>query len=139
MKPLKNPAPIGKQTPVSPARDGERGAGRFKAIVWTLILASFVYVSVKVVPILFSEYQFQDGIQSIARYGSANRQSLELISQSVLKEAQKDDLPLEAKDIKVEATNGNVRISADYSITVDLHVYQWTLNFHPAASNSALF
>jgi hypothetical protein len=31
-----------------------------------------------------------------------------------------------------------VQISASYSITVDLQVYQWTLNFHPTASNSAI-
>jgi hypothetical protein len=27
----------------------------------------------------------------------------------------------------------------DYSVTVDLHVYQWTLNFHPTVTNNALF
>jgi hypothetical protein len=27
----------------------------------------------------------------------------------------------------------------DYSVTVDLGVYQWTLNFHPTATNNALF
>ena len=31
---------------------------------------------------------------------------------------------------------GNVRISAPYSVTVDLHVYQWTLNFIPARATT---
>ena len=139
MEPFESFRSTGKEALVSPTRGGERGAGKLKAIIWTLILVSFIYVSAKIVPVLFSEYEFQDGIQSIARYASANRQSLEQIGPAVLKEAQKDDVPIEAKDIKVAATNGNVRISADYSVMVDLRVYQWTLNFHPAVNNNALF
>jgi cell division protein FtsL len=139
MKTFPSPKTTGKNATGCPTRNRQRGAGRIKAIIWTLILASFIYVSVKVVPILFNEYQFQDGIQTIARYASANRQSLEQINQAVLKEAEKDDLPIGANDIKVEAASGNVHISADYSVTVDLKVYQWTLNFHPAVVNNALY
>jgi hypothetical protein len=121
-----------------PKRDKQRGAGRFKAIVWTLILATFVYVCVKVVPELVNEYQFQDGIQTIARFASVNHQPVEQIRAAVLKEAQKDGVPVAAEDLKIESVGGNIRIKADYSITIDLMVYQWTLNFHPAASNDSL-
>jgi hypothetical protein len=119
-------------------RDGERGAGRMKAIVWTLVLAAFVYVTVKVLPALISEFEFQDGVQTIARFATATRQTPEQIRAAILKEAQKDDVPLEAGDVKVEAVSGNVRINVDYSVTVDLTVYQWTLNFHPKISNDSL-
>jgi hypothetical protein len=96
-------------------------------------------VSVKVIPALINEYQFQDGIQTIARFATMNRQTPDQIREAVLKEAQKDNLAIGAEDIKVEATNGNVKINADYSVVVDLAVYQWTLNFHPSVSNNALF
>ena len=129
---------LGPGREASEIRTRERGAGHLKAIVWTLILASLVYVAVKVIPILVNEYQFQDGMQSIARFASVNRQTNEQIRQYVLKEAEKDDLPVRAEDIKVEGSSGNVRIRADFSVTVDLKVYQWTLNFHPAVSNDAL-
>lgn len=117
---------------------GERGAGRLKAIIWTLILAGFIFTCVKVIPVLVNEYELQDGMQTIARFASVNRQSPGDIQKAVLAEAQKDSVPLEADDIKVEAVNGNIRIHADYSVTVDLLVYRWTLNFHPEASNNAL-
>jgi Domain of unknown function (DUF4845) len=120
-------------------RDGERGAGNLKAIVWTLILAMMIYAGVKVVPVLIDEYQFQDSIQTIARFASANRQSVEQIRKDVANEALKNNLPIAPEDIHIEARNGNIKINADYSVMVDLKVYQWTLNFHPAASNSALF
>ena len=97
-----------------------------------------IYGAVLVIPVLINEYQFQDSLQEIARFASVNRKSNEQIRQSVLEEAQKEDLPVQAEDIKVEGNSGNVHINVDYSVTVDLKVYQWTLNFHPAASNASL-
>lgn len=91
-----------------------------------------------VLPILVNEYQFQDALVNIARFASVNRRSSDLIQKDVLAEAQKEDLPVRAEDIKVESTAGNIRINVDYSVTVDLKVYQWTLNFHPSAGNASL-
>ena len=121
-----------------PARKPERGAGHFKAILWLLAFAAFVYVMVKVVPVLVDNFQFQDGVQNIARFASATRQTTEQIRAAVLKEAQKDDVPIDEKDVKIDAVSGNVRITVDYSVTVDLTVYQWTLNFHPSVGNDSL-
>ena len=66
------------------------------------------------------------------------RQTPEQIRSAILKEAEKDDVPIDANDVKVQAVNGNVKIKVDYSVTVDLTVYQWTLNFHPSISNDSL-
>jgi Domain of unknown function (DUF4845) len=120
-------------------RNREKGAGALKAIIWTAILASVVFVGFKVTPLLIDEYQFQDGIQTIARMASLNRPTPDKIRQSVLTEAVKDELQIAPEDVHIESAGGNVRISADYSVIVDLKVYQWTLNFHPSASNNALF
>lgn len=119
-------------------RNGERGAGKTKAIIWTMILAAFIYAAAMMLPVLINEYQFQDSLQSIARFASVNRKNADQIRQAVLEEAQKEDLPVQAEDVKVVSNSGNIRIDVDYSVTVDLKVYQWTLNFHPAASNASL-
>jgi len=119
-------------------RRGESGKGHLKAIVWTMILVAFIYSAALILPVLINEYQFQDTLQDIARYASVNRKNNDQVRQAVLAEAQKEDLPVEAEDIKVEGNAGNIHINVDYSVTVDLKVYQWTLNFHPAASNVAL-
>ena len=120
-------------------RGGDKGAGHLKAIVWTLILVSIGYVGFKVVPLLINEYEFQDGIQTIARMASVNRPESEKIRKAVLQEAAKDELSIRPEDIQVESAGGNIHISANYSVTVDLKVYQWTLNFNPTATNNALF
>jgi hypothetical protein len=119
-------------------RNKENGAGHIKAIVWTLILAAFIYVTAMTVPVLINEYQFQDSLDQIARFSSVGHKSNSDVEKAVLDEAQKEDLPIQAEDIKVAGTGGNVHINVDYSVTVDLKVYQLTLNFHPASSNSAI-
>lgn len=120
-------------------REGrERGAGRLKAIVWLAILGVFVYVCIKVVPVLLNEYQFQDTMQSTARLATINRQSADDIHKSLVQEAEAKAIPVQPENIHVTADGGNVKISADYTVTVDLQVYQLTLNLHPSASNNAL-
>jgi|SRR5665213_183830 len=119
-------------------RNAESGAGHMKAIVWTLVLASFIYITAMTMPVLINEYQFQDSLDEIARFSSVGHKSNADVQKAVLEEAQKEDLPIQADDIKVAGTGGNVHINVDYSVTVDLKVYQLTLNFHPAASNSAI-
>jgi Domain of unknown function (DUF4845) len=125
-------------THIRPRGGSERGAGNLKAIVWTAILVAFIYGAAMVLPVLINEYQFQDSLQSIARFASVNRKDADQVKKAVLDAAEKEDLPIQAEDVKVEDHGGNVRINVDYSVTVDLKVYQWTLNFHPEASNASL-
>ncbi len=110
-----------------------------KAVVWTAILVAFIYVAAMAIPVLINNYQFQDTLDGIARYASVNHRTNDQIQKAVLDEAQKEDLPIELEDIKVAGAAGNVHINVDYSVVIDLKVFQWTVNFHPAASNSALF
>jgi hypothetical protein len=102
------------------------------------VVVSVIYVGVKVIPILVNNMQFQDAIESTARFASVNRQTADDIRTAVLKEADNDDIPIAAQDIHVKGDGGRVEIAADYSVTVNLGVYQWTLNFHPYAKNNPL-
>jgi hypothetical protein len=88
--------------------------------------------------VYFADYEFQDSMQTTARFASVNRQTPDQIRRAILKEADRLEVPVQLQDIKVADHNGRIDINADYSVTVDLHVYQWTLNFHPSASNSNL-
>jgi hypothetical protein len=128
------PAGLGPMAP----RDRQRGEGRLKAVIVLAILAGTIYVGVKVIPVLISNYEFQDALESTARLATVNRQSAEDIRTAVLKEAQSEEIPIAAEDIHVKDDGGHVEISADYSVTVDLRVYQWTLNFHPNAMNNPI-
>jgi hypothetical protein len=109
-----------------------------KTVIWLLILILCIFVGIKVVPVLFSGYEFEDAMKTEARYASVNRNSPDDIRKNLLQEAKKDDLPVMPEDIKVTAQGGEVQIEANYSITVDLQFYQWTLNFHPSVINNPI-
>jgi hypothetical protein len=119
-------------------RHRQAGSSRLKAIVWTGLLVAFVYVCFRVVPLYVTDFQFRDSMETAARFASVNRMSPEDIRKNLLKEAEAAEMPLRLEDIKVSNRNGRIDIEADYTVVVDLHLYQWKLNFHPSASNSRL-
>jgi len=52
----------------------------------------------QITPPLINDFEFQDGVQTIARFATATRQAPEQIRAAILKEAEKDDVPIDAKD-----------------------------------------
>jgi predicted membrane protein len=119
-------------------RNRQAGSSSLKALLWTGLLIAFLYVCFRVVPVYVDDFQFRDSMESAARFASVNHLSSDDIRRNLLKEAEKSDMPLKLEDIKVSTHNGRIDIEANYSVTVDLHVYQWTLNFHPSVSNNRL-
>jgi hypothetical protein len=132
----------GKGQSLAGSREAEshrqRGSSRVKAVLFLALLLCMIYAGIKVIPVLINNYQFQDALDSTARFASVNRQTADDIRVAVLKEAQNEDIPIAANDIHVKGDAGHVEIAADYSVTVNLVVYQWTLNFHPYAKNNPI-
>ena len=119
-------------------RNQQAGSSSIKALLWTGLLVAFIYVCFRVVPLYVADFQFRDSMMSQARFASVNHISPDDIRKNLFQEAQRAEMPVKLNDIKVANQNGRVDIEANYSVTVDLHVYQWTLNFHPSASNNRL-
>jgi len=122
------------------SRRGSRGAGRLKAIFWLLVLAAGAYVGFKVVPILISNYQLQDYLNTTARFATVNRRSDEDIREDIYREIQKRDIPARREDNKIsENTMRGVRISVEYTVPVDLKAYQWNMHFNPSTDNRSIY
>jgi predicted membrane protein len=117
----------------------QRGEGKLKAIIYTVILVSAVYAAVKVVPAYVAEYQLNDKMQEQARFAVVNRYNEDQIREIIFKEVQDLDIPAKREDIKVSATRSEVRISLDYTVPVDLMVYKMDLHFTPSSQNKSLY
>jgi predicted membrane protein len=103
------------------------------------IVATAIYVSWKVVPVYISNYQFQEAIDDSARMAAVNAQkSEEDLRIGLFEQAQSLKLPLRPEDIKVQRGNGEVMITADYSVHVELPVYPLDFSFHPSSNRQAL-
>jgi hypothetical protein len=124
-------------------RDGvklrlERGAGTIKAILWTVLLIYGAFVAYKILPAYVAEYQLQDKMQEQAKFAVVNRYPEEQIRDSIFKVVKDLDIPVKREEIKITATQDVVRIACDYTIPVDLLVYQMNLHFTPSSENKNL-
>jgi hypothetical protein len=124
----------------APARGrSERGAGKLKAVLYTVIIVLIVYTAFKIVPVYIQDYQLSDKMQEQARFAVVNRYTEEQIRDNVFKVAQELEIPIKRDTIKVFNTNAVVRISLEYRVPVDLFFYHLDLHFSPSSENKALF
>jgi hypothetical protein len=139
--------PVSGETLVLHAKIGEyrvlplrsqRGGGTVKAIIWTAILIYGAFVAYKILPAYVAEYQLADKMQEQARYANVNRYNEEQVRDNIFKVVKDLEIPVKREDIKVVANQDLVKISMDYTIPVDLLVYQLNLHFTPTSENKSL-
>ena len=114
---------------------GERGEGKFKAILVTAVLLFIAYAAFKMVPPYVDEYQLNDTMQETAKFASVTRSNEEQIRATVFRKVEELGIPAKKEDVKVTAVNGRVSISLDYTVPIDLMVYKFDLHFTPSTSN----
>ncbi len=119
--------------PGKESQRSQRGAGKLKAIIYTVILVVGVYMAFKIVPLYVADYQLKDKMGEQARFAVVNRYSDEQIRDVIFKTVQDLDIPAKREDFKVEHTNHGLRISLDYTAPVDFMVYQTDWNFAPSS------
>ena len=118
--------------------------GTIKLILTLGLLALGVWVSAELIPPFFSNYEFQDTLDTEARLGTYSSKGEEVIRDEVFRKAQDLELPLTKDDIRVQRTgggmgNGSVMISTDYSVHVELPGYPMDHHFHHESNNKGTF
>jgi hypothetical protein len=116
----------------------ERGEGKLKALVVTGLLVLAIIAGVKVIPPYVAEYQLNDKIQEIARFGIVNHDSEEQIREKVFRTIQELEIPARKEDIKVSAGSSRVTITVDYTVPVDILMYHVDLHFTPSSENRSI-
>jgi YbbR domain-containing protein len=117
--------------------------GSIRMFIGVFVIVGGIYVSIKVVPPYFNNYQFQDWIKQEATHDSYVAKSEGDIRQDVLKKSQEYDIPLTEEGIHVVRSgnqfSGNVSINAPYVIHVDLPGYPLDLHFNVSTENKGVF
>lgn len=119
--------------PLQSSRRSQRGEGRLKAIIYTVILVTLVFVAVKLVPLYVAEYQLQDKMNEQAKFAVVNRYTEDQIRDILMKVIQDLDIPATRDDIKMASTNHGVSISISYTVPVDFLVYKTDITFAPTS------
>jgi hypothetical protein len=116
----------------------ERGGSKMNTILTLAILGFLIFTGVKIVPAFFSKYQIQDAIETESRFAIVNHKGEDEVREDVWKKVQELEIPATKESIKVNVQQRDITISLDYSIPIDLKVYQFNLEFHPHADNHTL-
>jgi hypothetical protein len=108
----------------------ERGEGRIGTLFGILVLALFIYLGVKVVPILINVYEFRDSIEEQARFAAMPRHDEEVVRHNILVKARELDLPVGAKDIIVNRSSTRIDIKVKYTVPIvtPVYTYKWDLD-----------
>src|SRR5258706_14236550 len=106
----------------SSSKRSQRGEGRLKAIIYTVILFAGVFAAVKIVPVYVAEYQLSDKITEQARFAVVNHYTEDQIRESIFKVVQDLHIPANREDIKVHSINHASMIAVDCSGPVHFKV-----------------
>lgn len=124
----------------APDRMKERGGSKLNTLITLAIVGAMVFAAVKIVPVYVANYQFQDSIESESRFALAGypKKSVDDIRDDVFKKAQDLGIPAKEEDIQVTVNDSAVDIGLDYTVLIDLAVYQWNKQFHVHADNHSI-
>jgi hypothetical protein len=118
---------------------GQRGGAGLKTVIWLLVLASFFYVCFKIVPSYFANYQFEDWLRTQIPFFMINHTSDDSLRAAILKEIQLENIPATEDSIHIiQNTPAGVNVQVDYTVNIDLMVYQTKLHFTPQMNSQSL-
>ena len=109
-------------------------------VLTLLVLGTMLFTAVKIVPVYINNYQFNDAMATEARFALSGipHKTEDDIRDDIYKEAVKDGVNIKRDDIKAEISGSLVNITVDYSVPIDLKVYQFTMHFHCLADNHTI-
>ena len=106
-------------------RHNAAGDSKLGCILWLLILFAFAMVTWKAVPVKVHSSELLDYMTEQAQY--ASRASGEQLKLRILKRAEELNLPLEAKNLKVDRGEKRVRMVCHYTVPLEFpgYTYYW--------------
>jgi hypothetical protein len=117
--------------------------GTIKLIFGVFVIGVGIYLGAEMIPVYYSNYQFQDDVKTEATLETYTSKPEDAIRDAIFKKAQSLDIPLTKDQIKVQRHGtqgtGSLTISAPYTVHLDLPVYPVDLHFDASTENKSPF
>ena len=102
----------------------QSGMISFKALLAVALSGVLVYLGIKLGPPLVNNYQFQDDINTVARFASYAQSRTEgNIREEVLRRAKDLGLPVKPDQVRVVKSTCRVNISVRYNVMVETRLH----------------
>ena len=102
------------------------------------MIASGFYVAWNMVPPYFNNYQFQDGLDDIARKSSYTAATDDDIKKLVIAKAEMEDIKLKEDQIVVSHVRDVLGITVKYRVHVEMLVHPVDLDFTANSLNKRI-
>ena len=117
--------------------------GTIKLVLGIGVIVAAIVLGASIIPPYFTNYQFEDAINTEALAATYSSKSDEDIRGIVYKKAKEMDIPIVPEQIKVHRVGsqgtGTLAIEANYTVHVDLPGYPLDLDFHAATKNKGIY
>lgn len=117
--------------------------GSLKLLVGVVVIVGVAYVGLQVIPPYFSNYEFEDALETEARMSTYSTKTEDAIRDSIYKKAQDLEIPVNKEQIHVHRSgatgSGYVLIETDYNVHVEMPGYPMDLHFHPSTKNKGAY
>ena len=111
------------------------GKGLMGCLMALVLLGCAIYLGVTLGPIYYSKYNFESDLKTeVSRAGSHSLDD-ETVIKDVIALGKKNEIRLERQNIKIDRFAGQLHISVNYSVPVDLGVMQKNVIFQISASS----
>ena len=107
----------------------------FKSIIAVAVIVSAVYMAYLLIPIYYNNYSFQDEVDNQARQAVYSQTPAENVQSELAKKAKELEIPLTAEQIHVQRTDGDITISARYTVSIHTPVKDFDITFEPSSKN----
>lgn len=117
----------------------QRGSAKARALAWTLVILAFIFVSWKVIPPYFANYELEDWLNGNILAFMGKSIPNEDLTAAVLKEMAAEGIEGTKDNVKILQNNSRgLNVQVDYNVTVDLTVFQMNLHFTPHTDSQQL-
>ena len=111
----------------------DEGKGLIGCIAAIILLAAMIFAGVKLGPVYYANYIFEEDLKNVTSQAGARFISDENIVDDILKVAREDNINLKQKDAKQNITiqrfAGQIHINVKYYVPIDFLIFKKTLKF----------
>jgi hypothetical protein len=117
----------------------QRGGARLKTLIWLVLAVSLIFCTYKILPSYIANYQLEDWMKSEVLFTLGKPMTNDSLVDAVMKEFHSLGIEADKDTIHiVQNDSRGVHIRVDYTVNIDLKLYQMQLHFTPDADNQSL-
>ncbi len=106
----------------------ERGDVPVGCLVGLIVMGIALLIGLKVVPLMVRVGDLENKVEALADRAGRIEYDNKRIIRDILVQAEKSDLPVTKKDIKIERTKAYNKIWVKFTVQIDFIVYTYTWN-----------